>query len=153
MQVAVVSRKVSQNDAESFFRRMPKALPIYRALEDAILTMHPDAVARMLKTQVTFSNRHGFAYAWLPARDVKGRPDDYLVLSLGLPRRIDSPRIEQASEPYPGRWMHHLIIDSPDTIDSQLIGWIELAYRFALERGANRPAGSQSRNRPGGGQS
>lgn len=142
MQDAVVSRKVSQKDAESFFARMPKALPIFRDLEGSILAMHPDTEIRMLKTQVTFGNGLGFAYAWLPIRKVKGRPDNYLVLSLGLPYFIDSPRIKEASEPYPGIWMHHLIIDSPEAIDAQLIGWIDLAYRFALARAAKKTPGA-----------
>lgn len=139
MQDAVVSRRVSQKDAEGFFARMPKALPIFRALEDRILALRPDTEIRMLKTLVTFGNGRAFAYAWLPIHDVRGRPDTYLVLSLGLPRHIDSPRIEEVSEPYPGRWMHHLIIDSPEAIDAQLIGWIDLAYMFALARIARKP--------------
>ncbi|MFR6217731.1 MAG: DUF5655 domain-containing protein [Enterocloster bolteae] len=40
--------------------------------------------------------------------------------------------MEAATEPYPNRWTHHVIVQSADEIDDKLMGWIREAYEFAL---------------------
>lgn len=121
-------------DRKAFFMDMPQLLPIYQDLEERLLSRFPDITVDVLKTQIAFSNRHRFAFIWLPPRRIAGRPEAYLVLTFGLPCRIDSPRIEEAVEPHPGRWTHHTIIDTTDRIDEQLMGWLEQAYRFSMEK-------------------
>ena len=44
----------------------------------------------------------------------------------------------QVSEPYPGRWTHHLVIGSVEEIDDELMDWVREAYEYA--RSASRPA-------------
>ena len=66
-----------------------------------------DTHIRVLKSQITLENRHGFAFVSLPRRKV-GEPS--VVVSIGLPDRISSPRIWMAVEPYPNRWTHHLLL-------------------------------------------
>ena len=39
-----------------------------------------------------------------------------------------------ASEPYPGRWTHHLILTAPEDVDGLLAAWLAEAYRFAREK-------------------
>ncbi len=121
-----------EEDAAPFFGRMPEALPLYKAIEGAIRGKYPGARIRVQKTQISFSDRRGFAYVWLPVRRMKSRPPVYLILSFGLPFRIDSPRIAEASEPCPDRWTHHVIIASLKDIDEEVLGWIDLSYRFSL---------------------
>ena len=58
-------------------------------------------------------------------------PEGYLVLTLGLPAPLDSSRAAVRTEPYPGRWTHHIIISRPDELDDELFSWIAEAYRFA----------------------
>ncbi len=119
------------NDAiMSLFGSEPRAVVLYEALEKAIMAM-PDVTRIIRKTQVSFSAKRGFAWIWLPIMKVGNRPDVYVVLSFGLEARIESPRIEEAVEPYPNRWTHHVIIDSESEIDNELLGWLAQAHDFA----------------------
>lgn len=115
-----------------FFDKHLPALPLYKAFEAAVLEAVPEAAIKVQKTQITFSNRHGFAFvSFLPARRAMDRPDPYITVTLGLHRRLDSPRVDQVSEPYPGRWTHHLVIGSVEEIDNELMSWVREAYDFA----------------------
>ena len=92
----------------------------------------PGTDVKVQKTQITFSNRHGFAFvSFLPARRAKDRPEHYITVTLGLNRRLDSLRVDKASEPYPGRWTHHLLIASREEIDEELTAWVREAAAFA----------------------
>ena len=57
-------------------------------------------------------------------------PPHYLVLTLGLPYPLDSPRIAAKTEAQPGRWTHHIVLGSGSELDAQLLEWIRLAYEF-----------------------
>lgn len=120
-----------EKDIARFFSQMPEIIPVYEAIEDRILSRFEDVSVEILKTQISFRSKRGFAYAWLPIRKMKNRPDRYLVLSFGLDKRIRSPRIVESVETYPGRWMHHLIIENQAEIDDEVMDWISQAYRFA----------------------
>ena len=48
--------------------------------------------------------------------------------------RVENPRIVSAVEPYPRRWAHHVAVASPEEVDDQLMGWVEEAYRFSMEK-------------------
>ena len=90
---------------------------------------------KVQKTQITFSNRRVFAaVSFLPARRAKDRPNPYITVTFGLNRRENSSRIDQAVEPYPGRWTHHLIIGSAEEIDDELMAWVREAYDFAAAK-------------------
>lgn len=45
--------------------------------------------------------------------------------------KLESPRIEAASEPYPNRWTHHVLISDLNEIDDELMGWIKEAAVFS----------------------
>ena len=49
-------------------------------------------------------------------------------------RELKSGRVLAASEPYPGRWTHHIIISSPEEIDAELLDWLAEAREFALTK-------------------
>lgn len=115
-----------------FFGEKPGALPLYEALEGRILSEISGVTVKAQKTQIAFANRHNFAFAsLLPVRRAKERPKTYLTVTFGLDRRVDSPRVDQATEPYPGRWTHHLLISDPAEIDDELMGWIRAASEFS----------------------
>ena len=118
-----------------FFEKDPAALPLYEAFERTALTLVPDAGIRVQKTQITFTNPRVFAaVSFLPARKKAKRPDHYITVTLGLGRRLDSPRVDAASEPYPNRWTHHFLIASPEEIDGELAEWIREAAAFAAAK-------------------
>lgn len=113
-------------DAVVFFDKAPELLPLYAALEDAILARCPDAQVMVMKSQIAFTVARRFAFASLRGRR--------LIVTFGLPYRVESPRIWQAVEPYPNRWTHHMILRSKEEIDGALLGWIEEAWNFAFRK-------------------
>lgn len=122
-------------ELERLFRHMPGAIPLYRAFETQLLDQHPGAGIRVQKTQVTFTCPRVFACAsLLRARRKALLPDPYLTITLGLSHRLNSPRVDQASEPYPGRWTHHIVIGSIDEIDDEFMAWTDEAFRFARDK-------------------
>ncbi len=111
-----------------FFDRMPDALPLYAALAQGLRALSGVTV-KVSKTQITFAARYGFAFVSL--RRMKGCPPVFLILTLGLGRRLNSPRAAVAVEPYPGRWTHHFILSDPGELDDELWGWVREAHLFA----------------------
>ena len=117
-----------------YFEKMPQALPLYKIFAEKVLTEYPDVKIKVQKSQISFSNKHQFAFVWLPIRKMKNRPDIYIVVSFLLSYRLDSPRIVEATEPYPNRWTHHLIIQNRSEVDTELMNWIKEAYDFAMKK-------------------
>ena len=115
-----------------FFEKMPQALPIYEAFTKRLLKELGPVQVKVQKSQIAFSNRYQFAFIWHPSRRFRGRKGVYMVVTFGVSHRIEDSRIEAATEPYPNRWTHHVIVQSEDEIDDKLMGWIRKAYEFAL---------------------
>ena len=119
-------------DTLMFFDRHPDVLPLYRAFEVLLFDSFPVVNKRVQKTQITFSNRHVFACASFARVKRKAElPTRYLVITLGLPAPLDSERIAVKTEPYPGRWTHHIVVSAPEELDEELLSWIKTAYAFA----------------------
>ena len=100
-------------DEMMFFEGHPNALGLYEAFVKKLFQMYPDTTFRVQKTQITFSNRR--VYACVSFARVKKKaqlPENYIVVTLGLPMPLESHRIAVKTEPYPGRWTHHLVIAS-----------------------------------------
>lgn len=115
-----------------FFDKVPDALPLYAELERRILAEYPDTRIKVQKTQISFYNRHLFACVpFAKVRKKADRPDSYIVVTFGLEHRADSPRIDIATEPYPNRWTHHVLISDLSEIDDELMGWIREAAEFS----------------------
>ncbi len=118
-----------------FFDKDPAALPLYEAFESRALTEVENVSIRVQKTQITFTNPKVFAaVSFLPARRKALRPEHYITITLGLGRRLDSPRADAVSEPYPGRWTHHLLVAEPEEIDGELMEWVREAAAFAADK-------------------
>ena len=127
------------NDMLFFFGEHMEALPIYERLENAILTQIPDVKIKVSKTQITFANKRGFAFvSFNPCRKAKDRPAVWMTVSFGLSYRKGSPRIDVATEPYPGRWTHHVMVGSVEEIDEELLNWIQEAAEFANVKGRRK---------------
>ena len=119
-------------DTLLFFDGHQDALELYRSFEELIYDTFPCVNKRVQKTQITFTNRHVFACVSF-AR-VKRRaelPEGYLVITLGLPAPLRSDRVAVRTEPYPGRWTHHIVISRPEELDRELVSWIAESYDFA----------------------
>lgn len=118
-------------DVLFFFDGNPHALELYEALEDAILARYPETKIRVQKTQISFYSRYLFACASLPRKKAEGYGKDYLLLTLGLPARVESPRVMVTSEPCPGRWTHHIPLLERGDLDEEILSWLEDAHGFS----------------------
>ena len=116
----------------AFFQQHQEALPLYERLQQAISSqIHPVQI-RVQKTQISFYHRHLFAcVSFARIRRKKDCPPVFLVLTQGLQRRLDLPRVEVATGPYPYRWTHHFLISDESEIDEELMNWIREAAVLA----------------------
>ena len=120
------------SDILFFFGKHMDALPMYEKLEEQILSGIPDVKIKVAKTQITFANKRGFAFvSFNPCRRAKDRPTVWMTVTFGLGYRKESPRIDVATEPYPGRWTHHVMVGSTEEIDEELMDWIREAAAFS----------------------
>ncbi|MBP3542262.1 MAG: sugar phosphate isomerase/epimerase [Clostridia bacterium] len=113
-----------------FWQQNPTGLQIYQSLKATLLAMHPGTQFSVKKTQISLQNRYVFGAVSLPRK--KSQPG--LLLTLGLPTPMESPRICQRVEAYPGRWTHHITMFSPDDLDDELLRWLEAAVVFAQNK-------------------
>lgn len=112
-----------------------EALPIYERLEERIRSEIGEVRIKVQKSQISFYNKHLFACAsMMRVRKKKDCPLAYLVVTFGLGVRVASPRIDVATEPYPNRWTHHVLLAGPEEVDGELMGWLREAAAFALQK-------------------
>ena len=118
-----------------FFSEHMDALPLYQRLEALILEQIPDVRIKVSKTQIGFFNKRGFAFvSFNPCRRAKDRPETWMTVTFGLAFRVDDPRIDVATEPYPNRWTHHVTVSRAEDVDGQLLGWIREAAAFSASK-------------------
>ena len=128
-------RKRTSDDILLFFSQHMDALPLYEKLEGRILAEIPDVKVRVAKTQISFSNKRGFAFvSFNPCRRAKERPAAWMTVSFGLGYRKEAERVDVATEPYPGRWTHHVMVGSTAEIDGELLGWLKEAADFSASK-------------------
>ena len=121
-------------DVLRYFDQKPREAALYAALFQRLCDAVPDASVKVQKSQISFYGRHLFAAASIPVRRKKSWPEHCLLVTFGLAFRLDSPRIAVAVEPYPNRWTHHVVIDRPEQLDEELMGWVRDAYDFAQSK-------------------
>ena len=132
--VVKVCDKVN-SDIFFFFDQHMEVLPIYEKLEERILAEIPDVKVKAAKTQITFANKRGFAcVSFTPCRRAKDRPQVWMTVTFGLNDRRESPRIDAATEPYPGRWTHHVMVGGQEEIDEELMNWLKEAALFSADK-------------------
>lgn len=123
-----------ESDVLFFFEGKPLELGLYESLFARMEAIFPHASVKVQKSQISFYERHLFAAVSLPLRRKKSWPEYCLVVTVGLNRRLDSPRVAVAVEPYPGRWTHHILLTTAEEIDGELMGWLEEARSFAVSK-------------------
>lgn len=119
-------------DVVLFFDQQRDALPIYEAFEEALFARLPDTRMKVQETQISFYNKHQFCcVSFLRVRPKKELSQPYLVVTFGLEQALQSPRIAAATEPYPNRWTHHVVLASLLEVDDELMCWVEEAAAFS----------------------
>ena len=121
---------------EDFFKDRPRSLELFHHIRGLIESIGPVEI-EVMKTQVSFGTKKKFAWVWLPQMWTKMRPDDCITLTFNIGRKIDDPRIAEAVEPSPGRWTHHVIIETASDLDKSVRDWLREAYTLSQTR---RPA-------------
>ena len=126
------SEYMISGDELFFFNEKTAALPLYETFARRLLAEIDNVTVKVKKTQISFSNKYNFAFvSFLPVRRARERPETWITVTFGLSYKKESPRIDVASEPYPNRWTHHMLISSVDEIDDELMGWIKEAAEFS----------------------
>ena len=120
-----------QSDLLFYFDGRPQELALYEDLFQAMSAAFPDACVKVQKSQISFYGRHLFAAASLPVRRKKGWPEHCLMVTFGLDHRAEDRRIDVATEPYPNRWTHHVLVSERREIDTQLMDWLVQSWVFA----------------------
>ncbi len=111
------------------FQDRPQSEALHRAVLDVVARLG-DVQSRASRSQVGFRRRRLFAATWVPAQYLKGDAAP-LVLSVFLKRRDGSPRWKEVVEPAPGRFTHHLELQSVAEVDEFVAGMLQEAWREA----------------------
>lgn len=121
-----------QSDELLFFDGHMAAVPLYEAFAGELFRRFPSTSMRVQKTQITFAGRHVYACVSLARVKKKAElPEPYLVVTLGLPYALASDRVAVKTEPYPGRWMTHIVVGARAELDDEFWTWVHQAYAFA----------------------
>lgn len=106
------------------FAERPRELELYRVLEERLLSRMPELDIEAKKTQISFFSHRMLGCASVPVRRKRDWPEHCLLVTIGLPAQLSSPRVAVATEAAPGRWTHHVLVDSADDIDDELLEWL-----------------------------
>ena len=118
------------DDLLLYFYGKPFEFSLYRQLVCRMNESLPGMSAKVQKSQISFYGRHLFAAVSLP-RSKKSFPEHSILVTIGLPYRLESPRAAVTVEPYPGRWTNHVPVWEEERIDSELMDWLREAYIFS----------------------
>ena len=118
-------------EEELYFEPHPTTLPLYEKVRERILEAFPIARIEVQKTQIKYKSTRGFAFIWLPPMKVRGRPDEYIILTFALDRKLEDPRIEEAVKVRNNLWTHHIILSDTGQVDDQILAWLKQAESLA----------------------
>jgi hypothetical protein len=114
---------------EEFFADSPLGRAVFGRVEELLRDVR-DVEVTASKSQVAFRRRRGFAYLWLPGMYLS-KPQAEVVLSVALPREVDSPRWKEVAHPSSQLWQHHLEIRSVEDVDDEVVAWLVEAAEAA----------------------
>ena len=121
--------------AEAFFARKPEALPSVRAFLLGALERWPETEIITQKSQVGLRDPRPYCALTAPGKRVKGKATPGALLSLFLPRPLETDTLILAVEAYPGRFTNHLVLpEDPADFDEALWAWTAEARRFRCGR-------------------
>lgn len=136
--VEVVLKPWTEPSPEVFFAEEPGALTLFQALNERILEEcgeYATVRREIQKTQVSYYNARMFAcISLLRIKRKAEMPHPYITVTFGLGEPCRHPRIGVVTEAAPNRWTHHVLVNSVDGIDDQLMGWLKQAARFSNDK-------------------
>jgi hypothetical protein len=114
---------------DEFSAGQDEARGLFEALRSAVDSVG-SAEMRVTKSQIAFRRRTTFAWAWLPATYLHDKVAP-LVLTLSLPARDKSSRWKEIVKPSPGKYTHHLELNTARDIDDEVREWLRAAWSAA----------------------
>ena len=118
-------------EAEVFFDGKPEERALYGAFAAWFAGLVPPCRMQVHKTQISFYLKTGFCFVSMPYSRRKGWPKHCLVVSLGLKRDLDTPRLIAKAHPPLKRWTCHTLLWEESQLDEELAGWVQEAAREA----------------------
>jgi hypothetical protein len=91
----------------------------------------PGVQLSVAKTQVAFKAKRQFAWVWLPQMWITSAPENSIVVSFRLDHPLHDTRIKEVLETYPGRFMHHVVVEKPSHLQGKLKKWLRVAQEQA----------------------
>jgi hypothetical protein len=125
-----------RKDVEAFFSKQEKQISLFNAVEKMINSIGT-VTMEVKKSVISIGTNTKFAWVWMPQPWSSEHPEDCLVLTFGVGRYIENDKIVEAKEPYPGRWIHHVIIQVEDDLNDDVYQWLCEAYTFSQYRAEN----------------
>ncbi len=107
-----------------FCEGLERETALYGHIAQHILS-YGDVTVKHDQTQTAFVRNVQFAWVSRPRRKTDAGS---VMLSVGLPFHVESPRILYAAQVAPGRWMHHTLMRSERELDEEVISWLEAAW-------------------------
>lgn len=123
-----------RKDVERFFSNQEKQISLFNAVEGIINSIGPVTID-VKKSVISIGAKTKFAWIWMPQPWSSKRPEDCLALTFVVDRYIEDDRIVEALEPYPDRWIHHVIIQVEDDLTDDVYRWLSEAYTLSQNRG------------------
>ncbi len=111
---------------DEFFEAHKESRKIFARLQAAMADLTPGEL-RVTRSQIAFVRRRPFAWAWIPARYLRGKVAP-LVLTIARSERDRSARWKEVVEVTPGRFMHHLELYTSGEIDDEVSAWLREAW-------------------------
>ena len=95
--------------------------PIYDKLTAVIRMLGNDITVNALRTYVVVVRRHQFAV-------IRPSTNSWVDLGLVLPGFEQTPRLQVAGAVGSARTTHRVALRSPDEVDDEVVGWLQVAY-------------------------
>lgn len=115
---------------DQFFVGRPAARALYGQLLLLLAPLGP-VEQRPRRTQIGLAHGVLFSCVWHPPRKAD---QNGLMLQFTLEAPLAHPRVLACTQPYPGRFTHHLLLSGPQALDAELLSWLNQAYDYAGRR-------------------
>jgi len=122
-----------RKDVDAFFAERENQISLFNAVEKIINSIG-QVTMEVKKSVISIGTKTKFAWVWMPQPWSSTRPEDCLVLTFGVGRYIENEKIVEAVEPYPGNWIHHVIIQVEEDLNDDIYEWLHEAYNFSQNR-------------------
>jgi len=114
-----------------FFAGEGELLPCYLKLRAEIMALFPKSEVVVHKSQISFRCPRPYTWIWTLAKHGSRKAGSPMMLiAFAAPYPVESPLIHARTEPYPGRWTHHVAVRKAENITPELMKLIQASYAF-----------------------